>query len=176
MKTYKTTEANDFIPGIIDEIKLIITKLSRFTSNLSQDELDWTPSGVNNSLSWILKHITTELWACYSLLTSEEMKFDPLSAGLAFGSIKGIKFGKNKNIPHPPAHDPLSFLDDAWTKLNRVLSDSETDYDKKEVFAGRRNRSSIWFIIHCLGDFSYHTGQASYLRKLIAKNRSKKNN
>jgi len=161
--------ANDtLISSFLDEIMLCNRKLKRFTEGLSQEELEWTPPGINNSMSWILVHLATTLWVCHALATGTRTKFNPMAAGLAMAAVRGIDCGTDDHLPAPSTDDPTRYLDEAFKALRTALEQDELDLDTRRVYADRKWRTAWWFLTHELGDLAYHTGQASYLRKLIA--------
>jgi uncharacterized damage-inducible protein DinB len=155
----------------IDELDVCRRKLERFTSGLSQEELNWTPAGVNNSISWILVHLATSLWVCHALATNNMTKHNPLAAGLAVSAVRGIKFGKETRFSNPSTAEPLVYLKEALDAVRISFIANEKDLEMREVYMDKKWHPAWWFLTHEVGDFAYHTGQASYLRKLIAHKR-----
>jgi hypothetical protein len=155
----------------IDELDVCRRKLERFIDGLSLVELNWTPAGVNNSISWILVHLTTSLWVCHALATNTTTKHNPLAAGLAVSAVRGIKFGKGIKFSIPSASEPLVYLNEALDAVRISFLANEEDLETREVYMDKKWRPAWWFLTHEVGDFAYHTGQASYLRKLIAHKR-----
>jgi hypothetical protein len=158
------------VSRLLDELALCHRKLCRYTDGLSQEELDWAPSGINNPMSWILVHLTATLWVCHALTTDTRTRVDPASAGLALGSVRGIECGTAR-LPTPAADAPTLELDQALGAFRTALEGSGPELDRPRIFADRKLRSPWWMLTHEMGDFAYHTGQASYLRKLIAARR-----
>ena len=164
---------SDAVSGFCDEIALCNRRLARFTSGLTLEELRWRPSGINNSIEWILTHIASQLWLCHSLVTGLPMKFNPLAAVPAYASWRGIQYGSTTQLPTPAVGDPTKKLFDAWNALKTALRSAGTNLDEHRVYGDRKWHSARWFLSCILADFAYHTGQASYLRKLIAAKRSR---
>lgn len=170
----KRSPANDAVAaGFADEIVLCARKLARYCKDLTREELGWTPAGINNPILWILIHLATSLWVCHALLTGTRTRFDPMAAGLAVGAMRGIDFRADGLLPSVPPEDPTKPLREAWEDLQAVLRGADTSWAERRVYADRRMRPAWWFLIHELGDFAYHTGQACYLRKLIAAGRAR---
>jgi hypothetical protein len=167
MNAQHLLDKEPIVSGFCDDIDLCISKLTRFSKNLTTDELKWKPPGIKNSLSWIIMHLTTQILVCYALVTEKQMEFDPLAAGVALKAVRGIEFGREGQLPFPPEDEPMKLLKASWKKLRAVLEDPDQPYEHHQVYADRKMRSAWWFLIHSLSDFAYHTGQASSLRKLI---------
>jgi len=160
-----------YISGLLDELNLCHRKIRRFTEGLSQKELDWTPIGVNNSMSWLLTHLTVTLWTCHAAATGTTTKYNPLAAGIAMGSTRGIDYGTTVLGPSSAPH-PTRDLDIAHAAFTELLLKGP-DLNRATIYADRKWRTALWFVTHEIGDFAYHTGQSSYLRKMIAAERKR---
>jgi hypothetical protein len=156
------------VSSFTDAIDLCISKLTRFTSGLTNDEMDWRPTGIKNSLSWILTHFTALLWCCHAVITGKRIPFDPLSAGVAWGGINSLDYEKDKQVPPPPRENPVKHLSEAWTAIQNVMEGTDRSWEERQVYSDRKMRTTWYFLTQSLCDFAYHTGQASSLRKLIA--------
>jgi uncharacterized damage-inducible protein DinB len=64
----------------------------------------------------------------------------------------------------------MDYLERAWRTLKAYLQ-HHPEWEEIELVADRRRQSTWMFLQHNLGDLCYHTGQASYLRKLLAAER-----
>ena len=145
--------------GFTGAITLCVQKLTRYVSNLTHDELHWTPSGIRNSLSWILVHLTAELWCCHSAVTGKRLPFNPVTAGLAWGGVRGFECDKDKQLDPPPKEEPVKYLCEAWEALRSVMEGTNTDWKQREVYADGKMRTAWWFLIHSLCDVGYVSGQ-----------------
>ncbi len=103
-----------------------------------------------------------------ALATGTRMKSDPNTAGLALASVRGIDYGKEDRLPAPAETDPMQQVNKAFDALRSVLAKGDIEIDARMVYAAKKWRSVWWFLEHELADFAYHTGQASYLRRIIA--------
>jgi hypothetical protein len=159
--------------SLLAEVALCCRKIERFTKGISQEELQWTPPGVNNSLSWLLRHLAATLWICHSLAAGSRMNWDPCEAGIQLSSVRGIDHGSAK-LPTPTAREPMKYIKEAYQRLATVFKNDNKVLEDHLVYADRKWRKAWWFVAHELGDFAYHTGQASYLRKVIAAQRLRK--
>jgi hypothetical protein len=158
------------IKTLIETTEFFIAKLKRYTESVSIQEMQWTPSGINNSLAWILRHCADLIWLCYGRLAGEQVPVNLGDSGIAWSSVKGTAFDKAAEPPGPGAEEQTAYLIQAWETLKAYLL-SGSEWHAVELVVDRRRKSAWAFLQHSLGDLYYHTGQASYLRKLLAAER-----
>jgi hypothetical protein len=147
-----------------------IAKLRRYTTGVDATEMQWTPADIANSLAWIVRHCADLLWLSYGRLAGERIPVDLGVSDIAWSSVKGATFDEAAQEPGPDAQERVAYLERAWETLEAYLRDN-TDWKEVELAVGRRRQSAWAYLQHSLGELCYHTGQASYLRKLLAAER-----
>ena len=155
---------------LIETTESFIAKLKRYTAGVSVEEMHWTPPGINNSLAWILRHCADLMWLCYGRLADEQIPVNLGDSGIAWSSVKGTAFDEAAEPPGPSAEEQMAYLMRAWGTLKTYLKGGSV-WQAIELVVERRRRSAWDLLQHSLGDLCYHTGQASYLRKLLAAER-----
>ncbi|MBN2535965.1 MAG: DinB family protein [Spirochaetales bacterium] len=174
MKRTSRPATDTAVSGFVSAITLCTDKLTRYVKDLTDEELNWKPTGIKNPISWILVHLTAELCCCHSVVTGKRLLFNPAVAGVAWGGVRGLEFDKDGQLPAPPLEgDPAKHLHEAWEALRTALEGSEPEWERREVYADAKMHTAWWYLTHSLCDFAYHTGQASSLRKLIAAERKR---
>jgi hypothetical protein len=165
-------ETNAQLTAAIETAEFYIAKLRRYTTDVDVDEMQWTPAGIANSLAWIVRHCADLLWLSYGRLAGERIPVNLGASGIAWGAVKGAMFDEAAPEPGPDARQRLAYLERAWQTLKAYLQ-SPFGWEEVELVVDRRRQSAWTFLQHSLGDLCYHTGQASYLRKLLAAERSR---
>jgi uncharacterized damage-inducible protein DinB len=150
--------------------EFFIAKLRRYTTDVTVEEMRWTPAGINNPLSWIVRHCADLLWLIYGRLSEEWIPANLGRSGIAWGSVKGTTFDEHAPEPGPDAQARMAYLDRAWRTLKAYLQ-NHPEWQEVELVVRRRRQSARTLLQHNLGDLFYHTGQASYLRKLLGAER-----
>jgi hypothetical protein len=158
------------LSSLIESTEFFIAKLERYTADVDDKEMQWTPSGINNSLAWILRHCADLMWLCFGRLSGEQIPANLADSGIAWSSAKGTAFDVSAEAPGPDAEEQMAYLTRAWETLKTYLQ-ARSEWHAVELVMDRKRRSSWAFLQHSLGDLYYHTGQASYLRKLLAAER-----
>lgn len=128
--------------------------------------MQWTPAGISNSLSWILQHCADQLWLTYARLSGERIPVNLGRSGIAWSAVKGTSFDQEAQGPGASAEQLSDYVTQAWQALGTYLQ-SNTEWQDLDLAVGRQRQSSWTFLQHSIGDLCYHTGQASYLRKLL---------
>ena len=159
----------------IENLELAVSKLKRYTKDVSDAEMEWSPSGIKNSLSWIIRHCTGLLWVSGAYVSGQPIPGYVQDAGIAPGSLKGLEFSNATAAQSEWTRDLLrSELEAAWHSLKGLLDGSEQDWEERKVVFERRERN-IWAPLwHFMADIAYHTGQASSLKKLLGAQRRRK--
>lgn len=147
-----------------------IAKLRRYTTGVDATEMQWIPVGIANSLAWIVRHCAGLLWLSSGRLAGERVPVNLGASGIAWSSVKGAIFDEAAQEPGPDAQERVAYLERAWETLEAYLRDN-TDWKEVELAVGRRRQSAWTYLQHSLCDLCYHTGQASYPRKLLAAER-----
>jgi hypothetical protein len=158
------------LAGLIEAAESYIAKLRRYTTGVDVEEMQWTPAGIANSLAWIVRHCADLLWLSYGRLAGERVAVNLGASGIAWSAVEGAVFNEAAQEPDPDAEERMAYLERAWETLRAYLQDN-TDWKEVELAVGRRRQSAWAYLQHSLGDLCYHTGQASYLRKLLAAER-----
>ena len=151
----------------IENVEFFIAKLKRFTTGVNAQEMAWKPTGITNSLAWIVRHCAGLLWLSYGRISGTCVPVNFQTSGIAWGSVKNAEFDETAPEPGQTAEELIEYLDHSWQTLKEYLLQNPT-WEEVELLVDRRRRSAWVFLQHNFGDFCYHTGQASYLRKLLA--------
>jgi hypothetical protein len=154
----------------IEAAEYHIAKLRRFTAGVDAEEMQWTPTGIANSLAWIVRHCADLLWLSYSRLTGERVAADLGGAGIAGSAVQGANFDETAPAPGPDAESLVAYLEQGWGTLKTYLQ-ADAGWETVKLSVGREHQSGWAFVQHSVADLCYHTGQASYLRKLLAAER-----
>ena len=163
-------ETNAQLAVFIETAEFYIAKLRRYTTGVDMTEMQWTPPGIANSLAWIVRHCAGLLWLSYGRLAGQRIPVNLGASGIAWSSVKGAMFDEAAQEPGPDAQERMAYLERAWQTLKAYLQ-SHPDWEEVELVVDRRRRSAWSYLQHNLGDLCYHTGQASYLRKLLTAER-----
>ena len=163
-------EQNTQLDAFVETTEFFIEKLRRYTTDVTVEEMQWTPAGIANPLAWIVRHCADLLWLIYGRLSEECIPANLGRSGIAWGSVKGTTFDENAPEPGPDAEQRMAYLDRAWQTLDAYLR-NHPEWQEVELVLRRRRQSAWTLLQHNLGDLCYHTGQASYLRKLLAAER-----
>ena len=163
-------EPNAQLATLIHTTEFFIAKLRRYTTGVDAEEMLWAPAGIANPLAWIVRHCADLLWLSYGRIAGERIPANLGSSGIAWGSVKGTTFDEGAQEPGPDAEQRMAYLDRAWCTLKAYLQ-NHPEWQEVELVVGRRRQSAWTLLQHNLGDLCYHTGQASYLRKLLAAER-----
>lgn len=124
-------------------------------------------SGITNALAWIVRHCADLLWLMYDRLAGEHLPVNLGESGIAWSVVKGTVFDEAAQEPGPDAQERMAYLEQAWETLKTYLQ-NYPEWQEVELVVERRRQTAWHFLQHNLGDLCSHTGQASYLRKLLA--------
>jgi len=156
--------------AFVGAVGFFVGKLHRYTKDVSVEEMQWTPAGIANSLAWIVRHCADLLWLTYGRLSGERVPTNLGASGVAWSAVKGTAHDEAAQAPGPDAKARMAYLDRAWETLKSYLQE-HPEWEAVELVVECRRQSAWAFLQHNLGDLCYHTGQASYLRKLLAAER-----
>jgi len=162
------------LAAFAEDVECHIGKLRRYATGVTDEEMSWRPTGISNPLAWLIRHCADLLWLSYGRISGE-----PVPVNLAQSRIAGSAFGDVQYEPGAPppresAGDAIAYLNEAWATLKGHLIENAPSLGELELIIDRRRRDVWTFLEHFLADLCYHTGQASYLRKLLAAERRRK--
>ena len=152
--------------------ELFIGKLRRYCDGATAEEMAWTPTGVRNSLGWIVRHCAGLLWLSYGYASGQPIPSGVQGSGIAGSALHGVTFDGAEGVVPKSAEACIADLETAWQALRGVLLEGATALEPRTADAAFDN---VWAALrHTLDDVCYHTGQASVLRKLLAVRRRRK--
>jgi uncharacterized damage-inducible protein DinB len=163
-------ETDAQLGALVETTAYHISKLQRYVVGVNSEEMQWTPAGISNSLSWILRHCADQLWLTYARLSGECIPVNLGASGIAWSAVKGASFDQEAQGPGASAEQLSGYMAQAWQTLRAYLQ-SSTEWQDLDLVVGRQRQSAWTFLQHSIGDLCYHTGQASYLRKLLTAER-----
>ncbi|MFC2105684.1 DinB family protein [Candidatus Bipolaricaulota bacterium] len=163
------------VASFIESIDLVVAKLARYSRGVSREEMEWSPSGLRNSLCWILRHCAGLLWASLAHVSGQSIPDYVREAGIASSVLNGVTFKISHGNEFASDADALhSELNGAWAALKEFLTNSSHAWETRTLVFERKERN-VWALLwHNMADISYHTGQASSWRKLLAGQRKRK--
>jgi len=159
----------------VENVESAISKLARYCKDVADEEMEWSPSGLRNSLSWIIRHCAALVWASYAHASGKPIPDYVRTAGVASSVIKGIVFSPIAGEKLPSGREELhEELERAWGALKAFLEGSGGTWETQTLVFERKERT-IWALLwHNVADIFYHTGQASYWRRLLAVERRRR--
>ena len=104
-------ETDAHLAALVETVEFFIAKLRRFTAGVTVEEMQWTPSGINNSLAWIVRHCADLLWLMYGRLSGNRIPVDLGASGIAWGSVQGA-IQDNIGAAFVPGADKQAILDE----------------------------------------------------------------
>jgi hypothetical protein len=154
-----------------ENVEFFMAKLRRFTTGVTAEEMAWKPTGINNPLAWIVRHCADLLWLSYGRISGTRVPVNFRASGIAWGSVKDAAFDERAPGPGQSAEELIEYLESAWQTLRDYVVQNYPAWEEVKLLVEQRRQSAWMFLYHNVGDFCYHTGQASYLRKLLAAER-----
>ena len=152
----------------IENVEWQIEKLLDGIQTLDEEQMTWTPAGINNSLSWLIGHFAGVLWECYGLASGHMIGANLSEAGIPEGWLKNLTFDESAPLPGVSASERAADLGAAWATLKGYLVEHHPEWEAVEVVRPPDQIKSMWWMLHhCLIDGGYHTGQASTLKTLL---------
>ena len=152
----------------IENMEWQIAKMLDGIQDLSDEQMTWTPPGINNSISWLTGHFAGVLWECYGLASGARIGANLLDAGIPEGWLRNLTFDQNAPLPGVSASERAAYLWEAWAPLKAYLVEHDPAWQSVQVVRPPDQIKSMWWMLHhCLIDAGYHTGQASYLKMLL---------
>jgi hypothetical protein len=153
----------------IENMEWQMTKMLDGIQDLSDEQMTWTPEGINNSISWLIGHFAGVLWECYGLASGSKIEANLSEAGIPEGWLKSLTFDETAPLPGVSASELDAYLKRAWSVLKDYLVEHHPEWEAVQVLRPPDQIKSMWWMLHhCLIDGGYHTGQASYLKMLLA--------
>jgi hypothetical protein len=76
----------------IENVEFFISKLRRYCDGATEEEMEWTPTGIRNPLAWIVRHCTGLFWLSYGRISGKPIPADAKASGIAWGSLNGATF------------------------------------------------------------------------------------
>jgi hypothetical protein len=137
-------------------------------TQLSAEQMAWTPPGISNSLSWLIVHFAGVLWETYGFASGEFVPANLSRAGIPTGWLKNLRYDETAPGPGPSGAEHAAYLESAWAALKAHLVENEPDWESVQVVRPPDQLKSMWWMLtHIQLDGAYHTGQASYLKMLL---------
>ena len=153
----------------IENMEWQISKMVDGIHELSDEQMIWTPAGINNSISWLIGHFAGVLFECYGLASDGKIDANLSDCGIPDGWLKNLTFDENAPLPGVSGSERAAYLKKAWATLQGYLVEHDPDWQSVQVIRPPDQIKSMWWMLHhCLIDAGYHTGQASYLKMLIS--------
>lgn len=153
----------------IENMEWQMGKLLGGIQELTDEQMTWTPPGINNSLSWLIGHFAGVLWECYGLASGAGIPANLSKAGIPEGWLRNLTYDAGAPLPAVAGSERAAHLQEAWTALKGYLVDHHPAWEVVQVVRPPSELKSMWWMLHhCLIDGGYHTGQASYLKMLLA--------
>ena len=170
------------IAQYVREAESFKRRLSRQAADLDAARLQWTPPGIVNSIGWLVRHCADEFWFCFGQLSGARVPVNLNASGFpvpaeGFQPATGrpyrwgfltFDFDRSAPGPGPTGPDHVAYLDRAWHALRGFVVDHHNQWAGKRFYNWNdRECAGWWFLDHFLLDTASHTGQATYLRKLL---------
>jgi hypothetical protein len=146
-----------------------IGKMVGIVEGLTSEQMTWIPPGVHNSLSWLAGHFAGVLWECYGLASHGEIPANLSESGIPAGWLRNLTYDERAPLPGTTGNERAAYLREAWAVLKAYLVEYHPAWEAVQVVRPPDEHKSMWWMLHhCLIDGAYHTGQASYLKMLLA--------
>ena len=152
----------------IENMEWQISKMVDGIQELTDEQMTWTPAGINNAISWLIGHFAGVLWECYGLASGAKIDANLLDSGIPEGWLQNLTFDENAPLPGISGSERAAHLQEAWATLKGYLVEHDPAWQSVQVARPPDQLKSMWWMLHhCLIDAGYHTGQASYLKMLL---------
>jgi hypothetical protein len=152
----------------IEDVEWQMGKLLDGVRELSPEQMNWTPEGINNPLSWLIRHSADVLWECYGMASGEVVPADLRASGIPEGWLKNLWYDENAPAPGPSGSELAAYMEQAWAVLQEYLVERYPEWMSVTVVRPPDQIKSMWWmLLHVHLDIAYHTGQASYLKMLL---------
>ena len=152
----------------IENIEWQMGKLLDGVRELSAEQMNWTPEGINNPLNWLILHSADVLWECYGIASGVVVPANLRASGIPEGWLKNLKFDENAPAPGETGAERAAYMEEAWAVLKKYLVESYPEWVPVTVVRPPDQIKSMWWtLLHVHLDIAYHTGQASYLKMLL---------
>lgn len=144
-------------------------KLLAGLQDLTAEQMLWTPSGINNSLSWLVRHCADILWECYGIASGVQVPANLRASGIPEGWLRNLTFDEHAPAPGLTGVERAAYMGQAWAVLKDYLIEQFPSWLSAQVIRPPAERKSMWWMLHHVQlDLSYHNGQASYLKMMLA--------
>ena len=138
-------------------------------AQLDAEQMAWTPPGISNPLSWLIRHVSDVMWETYGFASGNFVPANLGQSGIPEAWLKNLSYDKSAPGPGPTGADHAAYLQRAWTALKIDLLEHEPHWESVQVVRPPDQLKTMWWMLtHIQLDVAYHTGQASYLKMLLA--------
>jgi hypothetical protein len=152
----------------IEDVEWQMGKLLDGVRELSAEEMNWTPEGINNPLNWLILHSADVLWECYGMASGVVVPHNLRASGIPEGWLKNLQFDENAPAPGETGAERAAYMEEAWAVLKDYLVEHYPDWTAVQIVRPPDQIKSMWWtLLHVHLDIAYHTGQASYLKMLL---------
>ena len=152
----------------IEDVEWQMGKLLDGVRELSVEQMGWTPEGINNPLSWLVRHSADALWECYGIVSGEVAPADLRASGIPEGWLKNLRYDETAPAPGTSGSELAAYMGQAWTTLKNYGVERYPDWLSVQIVRPPDQIKSMWWtLLHVHLDIAYHTGQASYLKMLL---------
>ena len=159
---------DEHLDYFIQNVEWQMGKLLDGVQELSVEQMNWTPKGINNPLIWLIRHSADVLWECYGMASGEVVPADLRASGIPEGWLKNLQFDENAPPPGQSGAELAVYMREAWETLKRYLVERYPDWVQVQIVRPPDQIKSMWWmLLHVHLDIAYHTGQASYLKMLL---------
>ena len=112
----------------IEDVEWQMGKLLDGVRELSAKEMNWTPEGINNPLSWLILHSADVLWECYGMASGAVVPADLRASGIPEGWLKNLRFDENAPAPGESGAERAAYMEKAWAVLKGYLVEHSIEW------------------------------------------------
>jgi len=81
----------------IENMEWQIGKMLEGIQHLTEEQMTWTPAGINNSISWLIGHFAGVLWECYGIASGHKVAANLSEAGIPEAWLENLTYDENKS-------------------------------------------------------------------------------
>ena len=152
----------------IEDVEWQMGKLLDGVRELSAEQMNWTPEGINNPLNWLILHSADVLWECYGMASGVVVPANLRASGIPDGWLENLQFDENAPAPGETGAERAAYMEGAWAVLKKYLVENYPEWTSVQIVRPPDQIKSMWWtLLHVHLDIAYHTGQASYLKMLL---------
>ena len=138
-------------------------------AQLDAGQMAWTPPQISNPLSWLIRHVADVMWETYGFASGSFVPANLGQSGIPEAWLVNLSYDVDAPGPGPTGADQAAYLQRAWTALKTYLLEHEPAWEAVQVVRPPDQLKTMWWMLtHIQLDAAYHTGQASYLKMLLA--------